>query len=179
MLTLLLALTVPVASVALLHARWEYRKRGRLTPRGAALICAMLVTPNLVLEYATVYELPSTPLDWAGVLVGGAGIWLCLSAMGFFASGRKVLCLDAGELTVAGPYRWSRNPQYVGYFLFLLGFALNDWSLWCLAALVASAVILHLLVLVEEEHLRRVFGGPYVAFCRAVPRYVGRTRAGG
>lgn len=37
-------------------------------------------------------------------------------------------------LDYAGPYRWSRNPQYVGWLLFVLGFALNDWSLWCLAS---------------------------------------------
>jgi len=79
-------------------------------------------------------------------------------------------------LTVTGPYRWSRNPQYVGWFLFLLGFALNDWSLWCLAALLVVAISLHLLVLVEEEHLRRVFGEPYVEFCRRIPRYVGWGR---
>jgi protein-S-isoprenylcysteine O-methyltransferase Ste14 len=63
-----------------------------------------------------------------------------------------------GELTKSGIYRCSWNPQYVGSFLFLLGFALTDWSLWCPAALLVVAVNLHLLVLVEEEHLRRVFG---------------------
>jgi protein-S-isoprenylcysteine O-methyltransferase Ste14 len=66
----------------------------------------------------------------------------------------------------------------VGWFLFLLGFALNDWSLWCLAALLAVAISLHLLVLVEEEHLLRIFGEQYVEFCRKVPRYIGRWQAG-
>jgi hypothetical protein len=36
MLVLLLALTVPVTTVALLYARWEYRKRGKLTVFGLA-----------------------------------------------------------------------------------------------------------------------------------------------
>lgn len=61
----------------------------------------------------------------------------------------------------------------MGYFLFLLGFALNDWSTWCLAALLVVATSLHLLVLIEEEHLRRIFGENYVAFCRDTPRYFG------
>ncbi len=64
----------------------------------------------------------------------------------------------------------------MGLFLFLLGFALNDWSLWCLAALLVLAVSLHLLVLVEEEHLRRVFGEQYVEYHRAIPRYAGLGR---
>jgi len=168
-----LALTVPVTMVALVYARWEYRRRGKLTLIGLLLLCAMLFVPNLVLEYATTYEMPGTLLDYFGVVVGVAGLALCLISVIFFRSVPKVLCIDAGKLTKTGPYRWSRNPQYVGWFLFLLGFALNDWSLWCLAALVVIVISLHLLVLVEEEHLRRVFGEPYVEFCRKIPRYAG------
>lgn len=107
-LAYLLALTVPVTAVALLYARWEYRKRGKLT--------------------------------------------------------------------ISGPYRWSRKPQYLGWFLFLLGFALNDWSLWCLAALFVVAISLHLLVLLEEEHLTRVFGEQYIEYRRKIPRYAGWGR---
>ena len=177
MLTFLLALTVPVATVALLYARWEYRKRGRLTVLGLALLCAMLFVPNLILEYATTYKMPNTLLDFVGVFVGVAGLALCLISIAFFRSGLKVFCLEAGKLTGSGPYRWSRNPQYVGWFLFVLGFALNDWSLWCFAALIVIAVSLHLLVLVEEEHLLRTFGEQYVEFCRKVPRYAGRRQA--
>ena len=178
MLAFLLALTIPVTTVALLYARWEYRKRGKLTLLGLALLCAMLFVPNLILEYATTYELPSTLLDYVGVVVGGFGIALCLISVVAFRSMRKAMCIDPGKLTTAGPYRWSRNPQYVGWFLFLLGFALNDWSLWCLAALIAIAISLHLLVLVEEEHLIRTFGEQYVEFCRRVPRYAGRGQPG-
>ena len=173
MLAYTLALTVPVTMVALVYARWEYLRRGKLTLMGLLLLCAMLFVPNLVLEYATTYEMPGTLLDYFGVLVGVAGLALCLISITFFRSVPKVLCIDAGNLTTSGPYRWSRNPQYIGWFLFLLGFALNDWSLWCLAALIVIAISLHLLVLVEEEHLRRVFGEPYVEFCRKIPRYAG------
>jgi len=175
-LAYLLALTVPVTAVALLYARWEYRKRGKLSMVGLFLLCAMLFMPNLVLEYATRYKMPDTPLDYAGVVIGMAGIALCLISMIHFRSVLKVLCVDPGKLTISGPYRWSRNPQYVGWLFFLLGFALNDWSLWCLAALLVVAFSLHLLVLVEEEHLHRVFGEQYVEFCRKVPRYAGWRR---
>ena len=178
MLTFLLASTVPVTSVALLYARWEYRKRGKLTVLGLVLLCAMLFVPNLILEYATTYEIPSTLMDFVGVLVGSVGIALCLISVTIFHSVMKVLCIDPGRLTEAGTYRWSRNPQYVGWFLFLFGFALNDWSLWCLAALLVIAISLHLLVLVEEEHLLRTFGEQYVEFCRKVPRYIGRRQHG-
>ena len=171
LLTFLLALTVPVTAVAILYARWEYRKRGKLTLLGLLLLCAMLFVPNLILEYATTYGMPSTALGYIGVFVGVVGMALCLISVTLFHSVAKVMCMDAGKLTLSGPYRWSRNPQYVGWFLFLLGFALTDWSLWCLAALLVVAVSLHLLILVEEEHLHRVFGEQYIEYCRVVPRY--------
>jgi protein-S-isoprenylcysteine O-methyltransferase Ste14 len=172
-LVFLLLASVPVTAGALWNARREYRRHGKLTLFGLAGLCAMILVPNLMLEYATSYQWPESALDFAGVLVGVGGLVLCLASVHVFRSTRKTLCLDAGELTVGGPYRWSRNPQYVGWFLFLLGFALTDWSLWCLAALGVSAVGLHLLVLVEEEHLRRVVGAPYEELCRRSPRYVG------
>ena len=173
MLTYTLVLAVLVSTVALINARREYRKLGKLSFFGVFLLCAMLLVPNLVFEYATSYEMPETPLDYFGVLVAIAGLAICLVSIAHFRSIPKVFCVDTSKLTVSGPYRWSRNPQYVGYFLFLLGFALNDWSLWCLAALLVVAISLHLLVLVEEEHLRRAFGEQYVAFYREIPRYVG------
>lgn len=169
----LLVLTVPVAAAALLVARREYRQRGKLSIAGLALVCAMLLVPILLLHTAISYALPVTLLDFLGVVTGAAGLALCLASMRIFHSAAKVFCLDAGKLTTWGPYRWSRNPQYVGAFLFLLGFALNEPSLWSLAALLAIAASLHLLVLVEEEHLLRTFGEGYAQFCRTVPRYVG------
>ena len=173
MLTILLALAVVVTAVALTYARWEYRIRGKLTVFGLLLLCAMILTPNLMLHYATNYEMPSTLLDYVGVLISAIGIALCLAGMTIFRSPLKVLCLDPGTLSGTGPYRWSRNPQYVGWFMFLLGFALNDWSLWCLVVLLIVALYLHLLILVEEEHLRRRFGEQYAEYCQSVPRYLG------
>jgi len=171
MLAFLLVLAVPVSAAALLYARWEYRRRGKLTFFGLLLLCAMLFVPNLALDYATRYELPNTALDYFGVVICIVGILILLISIAQFRSLPKVLCVDAGELTVSGLYRWSRNPQYVGSLLFLLGFALNDWSPWCIAALLVAAINFHLLVLVEEEHLHRVFGDQYDNFCSRIPRY--------
>lgn len=178
MLAILLVMAIFFSTTALLYARWEYRKRGRLTVLGLTLLLVMIFTPNLLLDYATTYEMPSTAVDYVGLVIGGLGFALCLVSMTTFRSVTKILCLNPGQLSTAGPYRYSRNPQYLGYFAFLVGYALNDWSLWCLAALLVVAISLHLLVLIEEEHLLRIFGDPYAEFRRKVPRYVGRMQAG-
>jgi protein-S-isoprenylcysteine O-methyltransferase Ste14 len=174
MLPWLLLATFPVSATALLYARREYRLRGRLGVVGVLLLCAMLLMPNLMIDAAISYALPSTLLDFAGAAVALGGLAFCLAGILSFRSLAQVLCLKAGTLTVTGPYRWSRNPQYVGWFAFLLGFTLMDWSLWCLAALLVVAASLHLLVLIEEEHLQRVFGESFSAYRRQVPRYLGR-----
>ncbi|MDJ0911873.1 MAG: isoprenylcysteine carboxylmethyltransferase family protein [Woeseiaceae bacterium] len=173
-IAMLLTAALPVAALALISARREYRRRGRLSWFGLSLLIAMLFIPNLALDYATTYEWPRSATDYAGIAVGTAGIVLLVFSLSAFRSMTKMLCLDQGELTICGPYRFSRNPQYVGYFLFLAGYAMNDWSLWCLAVLAIVAVSLHLLVLIEEEHLKRVFGDEYAEFLRRVPRYFGR-----
>lgn len=174
----LLALSVIVSTLALLYARFEYRKLGKLTVFGMLLLVAMLLVPNLTIHYSLDYELSNTPLELTGVALAILGGTVCLISIVFFGSLTKMLCLDPGKLTEAGPYRVSRNPQYVGYLVFLLGFTLTGWSLWGLAALLVVAISLHLLVLIEEEHLRRVFGESYIRFCRQTPRYLGRSRQG-
>lgn len=171
MLVKLLILSIPITATALLFARWEYSRRGKLSLLGSSLLCVMFFVPILMLEYATSYQLPGTPLDYLGVVIGLSGLVLCMSGMASFKSLPKVFCVKTGALSVSGIYRWGRNPQYLGWFLFLLGFALTDWSEWCLAALLVSAIGIHLLILVEEQHLLRQFGDTYRQFCDRVPRY--------
>ncbi len=169
----LLVLCVPVAAVALYNARLEYRKHGKLTLFGLLLVCLMLFVPNVLIDYATAYKAPATPVEYFGVALAIVGLALCFAGVFAFRSLSKVLCLDAGTLAQSGPYRWGRNPQYVGWVLFLFGFCLTDWSWWCLGALAVVASGLHLLVLIEEEHLHRVFGERYDRFYRETPRYLG------
>src|SRR5579862_5105186 len=74
-----------------------------------------------------------------------------------------------------GPYRFMRNPMYMGYFTVLVGLGLCLRSLaMVLFAGVAFLVVHAFVVLAEEPGLRKRFGEEYESYCRAVPRWVPR-----
>ena len=73
MLIALLVLAVPVTAWGIWKTRRDYRIHGKLTWAGLGSVCLMLLVPNLMLEYATRYELPSTLLAGVGVVVGVHG----------------------------------------------------------------------------------------------------------
>lgn len=77
------------------------------------------------------------------------------------------------EFVAAGPYRFVRNPMYVGGFLCLAGWALWVASFGALLIAFAMLVAAHLFVLLyEEPALERRFGDAYRAYRRRTPRWV-------
>ena len=78
------------------------------------------------------------------------------------------------ELTVTGPYAYTRNPLYLGSMLIAAGFAVALLS-WLLAVVLAVgfAVIYIPVIASEEAFLRATFPG-FDAYCRRVPRLIPR-----
>lgn len=74
------------------------------------------------------------------------------------------------ELTVTGPYAWTRNPLYLGSMMIAFGFALAARSLWIALALAILFAIIYIPVIrSEEEYLRSAFAG-FDAYAARVPR---------
>ncbi|MCC6155515.1 MAG: isoprenylcysteine carboxylmethyltransferase family protein [Candidatus Hydrogenedentes bacterium] len=79
------------------------------------------------------------------------------------------------QLVARGPYRWVRNPMYVGGFLFMLGQCVWFGSPRVAIYLIALCVAAELFVIFyEEPTLKRKFGGPYKHYLRNVPRWIPR-----
>jgi protein-S-isoprenylcysteine O-methyltransferase Ste14 len=167
---------VPLTVLSVWWMRRDYRELGHLSVPAFVALLGMFFNPHLALHDAVAYRMPSSVAGWVGVVLGLSGLGLSLGGIVAFRSLRKTLCFDHGTLTVTGLYRWSRNPQYAGWSLFLAGFAIAGWTRDCIIALALYAITVHLMVRVEEEHLGRVFGTSYDAFRRRVPRYVGVVR---
>jgi protein-S-isoprenylcysteine O-methyltransferase Ste14 len=71
-----------------------------------------------------------------------------------------------------GPYRFTRNPIYLGMFLGLTGLAIGFNSLWILVAMVPFYfVIRHGVVAREEAYLERKFGEVYLGYKSRVRRW--------
>ncbi len=118
------------------------------------------------------------PVAWPALVVIAAGAALYLACLWVFARvGRGTPGpWDAPRrLVTVGPYRWVRNPIYIGALLVVLGEAWLFRSPPLLVYAGAAAICFHLFVLsYEEPTLHRTFGDTYAAYMRAVPRWIPR-----
>jgi protein-S-isoprenylcysteine O-methyltransferase Ste14 len=134
----------------------------------------------LVAEFALHRWLPVAvwlprPWSYLGALVLLGGISLLIWALALFRRAKTGLIpfSDATELVVAGPYRFTRNPMYLGMTSVLLGVALLLGTVTPLAAPAAFATIITLRFIVHEEvQMERTFGAAYLDFKKRVRRWL-------
>ena len=117
----------------------------------------------------------------AGMVIVVLGVALALGCAATFAvigKGTPAPFDPPRRLVIAGPYRYVRNPMYIGAGLALLGAAAFYRSLALALYAGAFLVITHLFVLLyEEPHLRRVFGQSYEDYLRTVHRWIPTWRS--
>lgn len=75
-------------------------------------------------------------------------------------------------LAVTGPYRYSRNPLYLGNFILGLGIALATNSLWAMGVFLGYFALFYPSIIIEErERMRRLFPSEYESYRRHVPLF--------
>jgi protein-S-isoprenylcysteine O-methyltransferase Ste14 len=75
-------------------------------------------------------------------------------------------------ILTTGPYRYSRNPLYIGLNLILVGIGIAANSPWVIVLAVPALIILHYgVVRREERYLERKFGEAYLRYKRSVRRW--------
>jgi len=119
------------------------------------------------------------PLGGLGVVLGVALVLAGLALMGW--AGRVMLgshttvspWASVATLVTGGPFRFTRNPIYLGDLLVYLGVALWVGTWWPLLALPPLLLAVQWLVIgPEERYLTARFGGDYTAYRQRVRRWL-------
>ncbi len=76
------------------------------------------------------------------------------------------------SLVTGGPYRWCRNPMYLGHLIFLSGLAVLFESWFGAAVVVLHALWFERRVRRDEAHLDELFGDAYRAYRAHVKRWL-------
>jgi hypothetical protein len=76
------------------------------------------------------------------------------------------------RLVATGPYRYTRNPMYLGHIIYLAGWSLTLQSWFAGALTLARAIWFHARVRSDEERLAVRLGRPYVEYTKSVKRWI-------
>lgn len=106
-----------------------------------------------------------TPAFLVGAIVYLIGLVFEMSALYYF---RKT---PVGQPVVKGPYRVSRNPQWLGLFLVLLGSAIAAGVWLYIGVVLIVGFIYHKQILDEEKACIKKYGDSYREYMRRIPRY--------
>ena len=101
-----------------------------------------------------------------GMLIYIGGCAMVIGALNAFKT------TPVGQPVVLGFYRWSRNPQWVGLVLIMIGAALMTGVLLYTAILLIVILIYHLQILAEEGLCLQYYGDDYRDYMAKVPRYL-------
>ena len=117
----------------------------------------------------------SLPEGWLGAMV--FVLALALFAWAIVTMTRAGSNVPTNRPTTAivesGPYRFTRNPIYLGMFLGLIGLSIAFDNLWLLMMLAPFAIVIRYGVVAREEaYLERKFGDVYRGYRSRVRRWL-------
>lgn len=142
----------------------------------------LVILPRGILS-ASGYKWGGSPVwsELAGFALLSVGFGLvgwCLVTFAFAGKGTAAPFDPPRQLVVVGPYRFVRNPIYIGAVLAMIGAAMVLWTGWLILYAMLVLIVTHLLVILyEEPHLRRVFGQPYDDYLKTVHRWIPTWRS--
>lgn len=110
-----------------------------------------------------------------GVVIGIVAVIIFASATITMKNSWRVgIPEEKTSLITNGIYNWSRNPAFVGFDLLYASICLMFFNIPLLLVSIWAAVMLHLQILQEEEHMLKMFGKEYEQYKKHTLRYFGR-----
>jgi protein-S-isoprenylcysteine O-methyltransferase Ste14 len=112
------------------------------------------------------------------ILFGFLGAWLRVWGTAYLSASIVHSAAMHGEQVIAaGPYRYVRNPLYLGSWILSVSIAILMPPSGAVVFLVLLAVFYFRLILGEEAFLAGTIGEAYLGYKKQVPRLVPRLRA--
>lgn len=167
------------AIFSLWYLRREYRQRGKLSWIGSLIHVTIFAINGMfisLLAWGVERVPPMDGLPWLGVPLMGIGLGIVIYAMDLFRKFSRWLGNATPGLVTNGLYRFSRNPQSVGYGLLILGMVIAWGRPLGWLGFLSYVLLIYGMVRVEEEHLTRVYGQAYRDYCLQIPRFIGLPR---
>ena len=129
---------------------------------------------GIALNWAWPLHFVSRSVRLVGPLVAACAVVLfLLSYREFRAAGTSVRGSTRSTTIVrTGPYRFSRNPIYLAFILFVLGLSVWLNNAWLPVTLIPALAIIALVVIPREERfLESTFGDQYSSYKAQVRRW--------
>jgi protein-S-isoprenylcysteine O-methyltransferase Ste14 len=134
-----------------------------------------ILCPLLVVAFELVRQRGELAIDPAGFVLLGWG-YLQYLLVGRFrdrmGGGGPGFPVPPDRLVEDGPYRYVRNPMYLGHLIFMLGLAVTFVSWFALLLFTARALWFHRRVLEDEARLQEMFGQAYLDYQGRVKRWI-------
>lgn len=130
-------------------------------------------TPIPLIAIALIITKPSVLTATIGTIVLMFGELFRIYSVAFIGSISRTRKESLGnQLITSGPFKWVRNPLYLGNFLIVMGLAIYTGVLW-FCVLTASMFYFQYYYIVEYEEglLEKKFGQEYVAYKATVPAW--------
>ena len=141
-----------------------------IVPGSAVVLAPYLLLPDVSLGAIDVYGM--SPLGIPLILLGAALYLRCVYDFVLWGRGTPAPIDAPVQLVTRGPYRYSRNPMYIGVLTILVGESLLYSHLPLVYFLSGMAVFFQISIVgYEERALRRRFGETYNHYCETVRRW--------
>lgn len=144
-----------------------------IVPPILALIC---ITMMVVLRWLLpIKMLIDSPWNLIGIVPMILGLAIGFSGVYQFRKAKTNIrpFKEADKIVTSGPFRFTRNPMYLGIVLLLFG-------IWILLGALSPAIGIVIFMVtadrwyirVEEQMLRQKFGPEFEAYCTKVRRWI-------
>ncbi|MHB8137855.1 MAG: methyltransferase family protein [Smithellaceae bacterium] len=177
----LIGLLIVASPFLILKIHSDYKTKAELSKLGLVctyillgLFCMTIINATLYSRW--VFAPDNTVCNVFGYIFMLTGITISVEAFVEFRSLKRIFSqtyLAADKVITTGVYRFSRNPQYIGWHLFFIGLSLLSRSIVAITLILIHLTIFQFIVIPgEEKYLEKLLGDEYMQYKKRVRRWL-------